>query len=159
EPSLRFASALDMALAIEQCMHIASAHEIGEWVQATASGVLAERAQKIAEIESRPSEDVATSLPLAEAPRPAVEPAASHVATQLERAVVPPSEVATADLPAKEEATDNNPGTPLTQISNAQSVDVEVEPAPRSSRWRVATGLAVIVACAAAAVFVVRRSR
>ena len=64
DPAKRFESALDMALAIERCMHIATTHEIGEWVTRTATGVLAERAQKIAEIESRSSEEPAAPVPM-----------------------------------------------------------------------------------------------
>src|SRR6185436_3631957 len=73
DPAMRFESALDMALAIERCMHIAPAHEIGGWVTRTASGVLAERAQLIAEIESRVSDSPPAPLPLAAQPRPPLE--------------------------------------------------------------------------------------
>ena len=52
EPSSRFATAREMALAIEQIIGLASPYEVGEWVEQVASSELARRAQSIADIES-----------------------------------------------------------------------------------------------------------
>ncbi len=51
DPSMRWATARDFAVALERCAAIASASEIGEWVQAIAGDVLARRANLISEIE------------------------------------------------------------------------------------------------------------
>jgi hypothetical protein len=115
--------------------------------------MLAERAQKLAEIESRASESrlAAVSMPLVEkAPRTSpVEPATSDLATRPDNSapITHPSQVT-----MKEEATVNTPGTPLTQIS---SNDV-LPGAPNRAlvRW---VALSSAVACAAVAVVVMRQ--
>ncbi len=50
--SLRFATAREMAIAIEKCVPPATGSEVGEWVEATAPDILLQRAGKVAEIES-----------------------------------------------------------------------------------------------------------
>jgi len=52
DPADRFATARDMALAIEQVIGLASPYEVGEWVESLAEGELLRRAQRIADIES-----------------------------------------------------------------------------------------------------------
>ncbi len=52
DPSKRFATAREMALALERCVGLAPASEIGAWVETMATHVLAMRAKRIAEIES-----------------------------------------------------------------------------------------------------------
>lgn len=51
DPELRFNTAREMALAIEQTIGLASPSEVGEWVEAVAGEELHRRAQTIAEIE------------------------------------------------------------------------------------------------------------
>ncbi len=51
EPSMRFNTAREMALAIEQTVGLASPSEVGEWVEAVAGDELHRRAQTIAQIE------------------------------------------------------------------------------------------------------------
>jgi len=53
KPDLRYATAREMALALENVCHPATASVIGEWVETTAREVLSTRAARIAEIESR----------------------------------------------------------------------------------------------------------
>jgi eukaryotic-like serine/threonine-protein kinase len=55
EPARRFATAREMARAIEALVPIAHAPEVGEWVETLASDALADRARKMARIESGPS--------------------------------------------------------------------------------------------------------
>jgi serine/threonine-protein kinase len=142
DPKKRFASAREMALAIEDCVQLAAIYEVGEWVERTAKAMLAERAQKLAEIESRASESrmAVVSLPVVEkAAHPAVavpEPATSDLATRPDAA---PSQVT-----MKEEATVNTPGTPLTQISSNDIIPGG--PNKALVRW---VGLSAGVACAA----------
>jgi len=49
----RFATAREMAQALEQVMHPANASEIGEWVERLAGNELAGRADRVSDIESR----------------------------------------------------------------------------------------------------------
>jgi serine/threonine-protein kinase len=144
DPKKRFASAREMALAIEDCVQLAHIYEVGEWVERTAKAMLAERAQKLAEIESRASESrlAAVSMPLVEraAPRASVEPATSDLATRPDNSVPAHS----SQVTMKEEATVNSPGTPLTQISTNELVPSG--PNKALVRW---VGLSVGVATAA----------
>jgi serine/threonine protein kinase len=55
EPSERFASARDMAIAIERSIGVASPAEVGDWVERTARAVLDQRAETVAVIESSSS--------------------------------------------------------------------------------------------------------
>jgi eukaryotic-like serine/threonine-protein kinase len=64
DPARRFRSAREMAFAIQKCVEIASPLEIGDWVEVTAGAVLAQRARKIAEIESH---SAGTGVPYANA--------------------------------------------------------------------------------------------
>jgi serine/threonine-protein kinase len=52
EPAARYATARDMALAIEQTIGLASPYEVGEWVESVAADEIARRARSIADIES-----------------------------------------------------------------------------------------------------------
>jgi eukaryotic-like serine/threonine-protein kinase len=65
----RFETAREMALALERCFGIASPAEVGLWVESLAGPGLAERAQRVAEVEShssvadRPMNDPALTPP------------------------------------------------------------------------------------------------
>ncbi len=52
EPTQRFATARDMAVALERCIPPATPFEVGEWVESVAAEVLGVRANLVAEIES-----------------------------------------------------------------------------------------------------------
>ena len=52
DPSLRYCSAREMALALERCEGIASPTDVGDWVERIAGGDLSTREERIAEIES-----------------------------------------------------------------------------------------------------------
>ena len=52
DPSLRYASALDMAIALEKAVPVASQREVAEWILSVASEELEQRAERIARIES-----------------------------------------------------------------------------------------------------------
>jgi serine/threonine-protein kinase len=51
DPAERFATAQEMNLALEACADLATATQVGPWVQATASKLLARRAEQLAEVE------------------------------------------------------------------------------------------------------------
>jgi serine/threonine protein kinase len=55
DASKRFASAREMAIALEGVVAPATPHEIGEWVERTSGEVLRRRARMVADIESQPS--------------------------------------------------------------------------------------------------------
>ncbi len=78
EPEQRFATARDMALAIEQTIGLASPYEVGEWVESVAAEEIARRARSIAEIESASMNASAPRIGLA--PQPA-EPPHSQVSS------------------------------------------------------------------------------
>jgi hypothetical protein len=77
--TLRFSSAREMALELEKSTRLATAEEIGSWVQSTADASLAERRQKLALVErdlSRlPAEPEAPSAASREGGRSREEPA------------------------------------------------------------------------------------
>ena len=52
DPTKRFATARDMAIALERSLEIAMSSEVGEWVEAMARDGLMRRAERVAEIES-----------------------------------------------------------------------------------------------------------
>jgi serine/threonine protein kinase len=53
DPAKRYATAREMAIALERAIGLASQREVSEWVERVAGDVLAERALRIKEIESR----------------------------------------------------------------------------------------------------------
>jgi serine/threonine-protein kinase len=136
-PQHRFASARDMALAIERCVRLAPAHVVGEWVEETAKATLLERAQKIAEIEGH------TSLSKLAASMSIVEKTAGRVsivdASEFDTRVEDSRPFGSTELTVTEEATEVNPGTALTQVST-------VNTAERGRGFRLA-GLTVGIAC------------
>jgi serine/threonine-protein kinase len=74
DPSKRFASAREFAVALERAVPLVSSSDIGEWVQRMASDELARRARKLSEIE-RGSVRLLAATELKSEPPPArVEP-------------------------------------------------------------------------------------
>ncbi len=63
DPSARFATAREFAVAIEQTIGLASPSEVGEWVEAVAADELARRASVIASIEAASLNVVSSSDP------------------------------------------------------------------------------------------------
>ena len=62
DPARRFATAREMAIAVERCVGLASPSEVGEWVELSAADVLNHRAERVAEIESSSSLNSMTSI-------------------------------------------------------------------------------------------------
>jgi serine/threonine-protein kinase len=56
DPADRFATARDMAVALDRAVPPASAREVGDWVGATATQILEERARRVADMEASSSE-------------------------------------------------------------------------------------------------------
>jgi serine/threonine protein kinase len=61
-PEDRYATATEMAAALEQALAPATAREIGAWAESFAGDLIQERAERIAEIESSSAEHSASSL-------------------------------------------------------------------------------------------------
>jgi serine/threonine protein kinase len=80
DPAARFATARDMALAIEQTLGLASPYEVGEWVESVAAEEIGRRARNIAEIESASMNAPASSPRIGLSPQPA-EPPHSQVSS------------------------------------------------------------------------------
>ncbi len=66
EPKDRYATAWDMAVALEEAIGLASPRQVGEWVAATAGDRLEKRARRVTEIESISTLDF---VPVSEASR------------------------------------------------------------------------------------------
>lgn len=62
DPSKRFPTARDMARALEKSLPLVPATDVGEWVERLAGKSLADRAARIARIESQSSVDVQASM-------------------------------------------------------------------------------------------------
>ena len=62
-PADRYATAREMALALERALALATPSEVGEWVEAMGSKGLAERAARVREIESQATEDRPSGIP------------------------------------------------------------------------------------------------
>jgi serine/threonine-protein kinase len=62
-PDLRFATAREMAVALEQACPPAAPREVESWLRAVASASLAARSERVAEMESGGSRPSATALP------------------------------------------------------------------------------------------------
>lgn len=96
-PDERFASAHELAEALEAAVPLASPREIGDWVRREAAGLLADRAARIATMESAPS---ALSK---EARRSARSTPGAPKSTTI-RALVPPSSVPSEETETPAEA-------------------------------------------------------
>lgn len=100
EPNMRFGTAREMALAIEQTIGLSSPSEIGEWVEMLVGDELQRRAQTIAEIE------VASLQPTSKLKINVAKPQAAEMPSQVSSisvsrpavTVVPPRRVRTAKL-------------------------------------------------------------
>jgi len=73
----RYQTALEMAVELEKCAGVASAAEVGEWVESLVHDELAQRAERIAEIEQAPAStsgpgEAGQAAAQAQAPTPAL---------------------------------------------------------------------------------------
>jgi len=101
DPAMRFATAREMALAIEQTIGLASPSEVGEWVELVASDELHRRAQTIAEIEAASLNAPTTNPKIGLARQPPTEPHSQVSSISVSRpaiSVVPPRRTSTAKL-------------------------------------------------------------
>jgi serine/threonine-protein kinase len=92
-PAERWATAREMALALEKCVGVASPSEVGEWVESTAGHALSQRTVTLNGIESSSFKLPAAAPVPAEAPAPAHSeaPASSGTANVSVRALPDPA--------------------------------------------------------------------
>jgi eukaryotic-like serine/threonine-protein kinase len=141
DPDRRFATAREMALALEECMAPATAAQVSSWVEASAKAVLAERAGHVAEIESSSAIDFV------------VDPSAL-VASSPSASSGPINEMPTVSM-------QSNPSNPIPEPSSQLSSVSVVAMGHPTQKGRSRRGLLLGVAAAlilALVAFVVARS-
>jgi serine/threonine-protein kinase len=111
EPGARYASAREMARALEKCLPLAPASDIGEYVEKMAGPTLAKRAERIAKIESG-----SLTSGLHEAPAVAAAPSGSSWPSLVVPGVTPGDGVPPAQSPSvtTEAAPVASPSTKIT---------------------------------------------
>jgi serine/threonine-protein kinase len=132
DPEQRFATAREMALALQQEVGIVAPSEVGDWVASIASERLADRTRTLAQLDS-------VALPDGTSPR---------------ESNGPPGEPHTRPVPVADRRPTPGAGVSLMPTSDAPSV-VTNEPAPSKKRGRVLVAL-LLAASAAASVFLLR---
>jgi len=92
DPEMRYASAREMALAVEQTMGLASPSDVGEWVELVAGEELQRRAQTVAEIEMASlQQPLSPRIGLAKAPVSEPHSQVSSISVSRPAVTVPPS--------------------------------------------------------------------
>jgi eukaryotic-like serine/threonine-protein kinase len=143
EPADRFATAREMALALEKAIPPATASQVSEWVESIASDVLLTRAAQIAEIES----SSATIQPQTTVPTPA--PPTAELSSGVDS-----SSGASA---VAGRASDGHSGAGMSSVSVAANNPPTESPSPvRRRALVVALGIAVLVLAPLAAVTILR---
>ena len=126
DPAHRWTTAREFAIALERCVGIASATEIGEWCEHRAHATLTTRAQRIAEIESSSANLQPGTLEDALA-------AVNHPG---------PGTTAHARMPAGAPTPAMPADPPVSQASQLSSISVSRESAPRrGAPWLLIGGL------------------
>lgn len=90
-PADRFATAREMALAVERCAGVSSAAEVAEWLEQTVGSTLSQHTEAVAAIESSTSDDRRRAMPDAGAARSG-EPAMVVVSTNAAASASPGEE-------------------------------------------------------------------
>lgn len=141
DPKMRYASAREFAIALENCIAPATTSQVAEWVDAMVGDILSERARRVAQIESAAADETesaaaghATSMALrASAERPssdgisAVRPSASRPNLNL-----PENTSSGAGAPSSRRA------QPIARSSTSSSLGgtvMSTTPPAQRSRW------------------------
>lgn len=129
DPKARFESAREMALAIEEAVHLATGSVVGTWAERLAADTLAERAARIAEVEA--TAPAAPSLALDET---AVAPGPGTVRMSAKEANMPaPPPKRRSEPPppgARASAPPMRPPTPSRPVVEPRTVIYEPPPMP-----------------------------
>ncbi|HSQ65553.1 MAG TPA: serine/threonine-protein kinase [Polyangiaceae bacterium] len=122
EPEKRFGTAREMAREIENAIHVASVSKVGEWVESIAGEVIAERAAKVADIESQ-----SQIRPYVPTPPPSVAPAPAPAPAPPPPASSPPAGAAATPAPT----------TDATEVTQADDLPSE----PRAGKSEPPAGV------------------
>ena len=144
----RYATAREMALALEKCAGVASPSEVGDWVESNAADTLSTRADKLHEIESSWSGNADAVLVAELTSKRAPAPPRSNDPDDLTLDAPPPAlDAAKVPLDAAPAAAGST--APLVDVTHS-SISVARLPrdgrASRSSLWLVVAGVAVALA-------------
>ena len=123
DPKDRFATARDMALALEESVHLATASVVGAWTERLAAKTLAERAEQIREVEGS-------------APRPVSVPPAppsSGAAVGDETIGPKPASARSTKPPPPASARSTKPPPPLPAAARSSKAPSMPPPAPASA--------------------------
>jgi len=135
-PADRFATARDMALALEAAVHLATASVVGAWAERLAATTLAERAAKIAEVEKAPPpsdslDDIAVSKPPSTGRRaPPASTRPPPPSTSGPPSTRPPPSRATRPPPSSTAAPSRPPPLPAPRNSAPPPPPAIIPPAP-----------------------------
>jgi len=122
EPEKRFGTAREMAREIENAIHVASVSKVGEWVESIAGEVIAERAAKVADIESQ-----SQIRPYVASPPPSVPPAPAPAPAPSKTSTSEPPAGAAADRTEVTQADDPAAASPAEEM-----IPVALAPLPKS---------------------------
>ena len=124
DPKDRYATARDMALALEEAVHLATASMVGAWTERLAATTLAERAERIREVEASAPVSGPLSAPVSGPPRPpAAAPASAPAPAAASAPAAPPA--------VPDETLGATPGT-VRMAASAAGVPGAVGAPPRS---------------------------
>jgi len=138
DPDKRFATAREMAIALEACEGVALASEVGAWVERMAGESLAKQHELISEIESSPAR-------LSAPPSDRIAPPSATTAPVRTKVVEP----AVPSLPKRES----------TMESAATSTPAERPVNEPRSRTRFVVSIAAAIALIAATIYIVRATQ
>jgi serine/threonine protein kinase len=143
-PTARFASAREMARALQRTMRVASASDVGDWVQAVAGTEISARARKMAAIESTGVHAVVPSLEPVAHVSPSHPPvSADSLRAARGRLVLVPAVMVTLVLGALIGVYVRPSGPPITKGVSGHGGPDYALPAPQSPPTAPATSLAI----------------
>jgi serine/threonine protein kinase len=126
DPKDRYASARDMALALEEAVHLATATVVGAWTERLAEKTLAERAERIREVEAAPPPPSAADVSDATM---APKRAPMRIPT-MGGTAPPPSVPAPPAVPASQQGARSQRPPPLPAAASRTSRAVSMAPPP-----------------------------
>jgi len=149
EPGARYATAREMAQDLNASYGVASAHEIGDWVEEVASQELGERERRIAEIEEDAAQDLASDP-------------STMISSPGRGAPDLPTPVGRRTPEVATNPAGTSPLDPTSQVSSVSLAQVSAAPPPRKGRGRwiaVAVAGSLLAVLAIVAVGVTRGQR
>jgi serine/threonine-protein kinase len=130
DPKNRFASARDMALALEEAVHLATATVVGAWTERLAAKTLAERAERIREVEGTGSLPDVTGTPAGTVRLDAGAASSAGAAVAPSRSQRPPPPLPAAATSPTSSASASPSTVPPPKRANAAPPPVPKPPSP-----------------------------